>query len=84
MTTRYIYMEKRVPDKNQYRFYAMHVVCTLFGDWALMREWGRIGSPGTVRENWFDSQKEAIDAMFELSKSKQKKGYIEIHREKRN
>jgi hypothetical protein len=22
---------------------------TLFGDWAVLREWGRRGSPGTVR-----------------------------------
>ena len=31
----------------------MHVTQTIFGDWALIREWGRIGLPGTIREKWF-------------------------------
>jgi predicted DNA-binding WGR domain protein len=34
-------------------FYAMHLTQTLFGEWALVAEWGRIGSPGTVRERFF-------------------------------
>jgi predicted DNA-binding WGR domain protein len=45
-----IYLEKHNPDKNMHRFYAMHVTQTIFGDWALIREWGRIGSPGTVQK----------------------------------
>ena len=30
------------------RFYAMCLQPTLFGDWALLREWGRIGSTGRM------------------------------------
>jgi predicted DNA-binding WGR domain protein len=69
-----LYLEKRDPDRNMQRFYAMHVTQTIFDDWALIREWGRIESPGTVRENWFDTEKEAINA--ELKISQQKQGYI--------
>ncbi len=72
---RRIYLEKRVPEKNMQRFYAMYVSQTLFGDWALVREWGRIGSPGTVRENWFDTEKEALDAECKLLNQKTKNGY---------
>lgn len=70
-----IYLEKRDPDKNMQRFYAMHITQTIFGDWALIREWGRIGSPGTVRENWFDTEKEALAAELGLLDQKIKKGY---------
>jgi predicted DNA-binding WGR domain protein len=31
------------------RFYKLDVQPTLFGEWTLVREWGRIGRPGTVR-----------------------------------
>ena len=49
-----------------HRFYALYVTQTIFDDWALIREWGRIGSPGTVRENWFDTEKEALNAQLAL------------------
>jgi predicted DNA-binding WGR domain protein len=41
------------------RVYALHVAPTLFGEWTLVREWGRIGSTGTVRLDWFDSESAA-------------------------
>jgi hypothetical protein len=37
------------PTRNIDRFYVVQVMPTLFGDWAVMREWGRRGSPGTMR-----------------------------------
>jgi predicted DNA-binding WGR domain protein len=42
------------PNKNMNRFYKVIVVETLFGEWALIRQWARIGSAGTVRE-WLDT-----------------------------
>ncbi len=62
-------------DKHKHRFYQMYVTPGIFGDWSLVREWGRVGSPGTVRKNWFDSEEEAVDAGEKLSDSKRKKGY---------
>jgi predicted DNA-binding WGR domain protein len=37
------------PARNMNRFYVVTVTPTLFGDWAVLREWGRRGSPGTLR-----------------------------------
>jgi predicted DNA-binding WGR domain protein len=35
------------------RFYIVAVTSTLFGEWVVLREWGRRGSPGTLRlETW--------------------------------
>jgi predicted DNA-binding WGR domain protein len=31
------------------RFYRLDVQPDLFGGWSFIREWGRIGRPGTVR-----------------------------------
>jgi hypothetical protein len=35
--------------QNMARFYKLDVQPTLFGEWALVCEWGRIGQDGTVR-----------------------------------
>ena len=41
-------LEKCVPEKNQQRFYLLRLAPTLFGEWSLIREWGRIGQQGRV------------------------------------
>jgi predicted DNA-binding WGR domain protein len=43
----YLHMKRRDRKRRMARFYAMHLVPTLCGGWDLVREWGRIGSPGT-------------------------------------
>jgi hypothetical protein len=53
-------------------------VAWLIGDWSLVREWGRAGSPGTVRKDWFDAEYEAITAGEKLRIIKKKKGYQSI------
>ena len=58
-----------------HRFYQMFVTPGLFDDWSLVREWGRVGSPGTVRKDWFDTEAEAHFAKDTLCAAKQKKGY---------
>ncbi len=68
-------MEHHVLDQNMHRFYQLFVTPGLFGDWSLVREWGRVGSPGTVRKDWFDTEAEAQRAKDTLSAAKQKKGY---------
>ena len=70
-----IYLERHEPDKNLHRFYQMIVTPGIFGDWSLVREWGRVGSPGKVRKDWFDSEDEAKLARDKLCATKQKKGY---------
>ena len=36
------------PARNMARFYTMALQPTLFGEWALLKEWGRIGSAGRL------------------------------------
>jgi predicted DNA-binding WGR domain protein len=47
--------------KKKHRFYSLQTTPTLFGEWSLVREWGRIGSPGTVRVESFASEAQARD-----------------------
>ena len=62
-------------DANLHRFYRLEIVRGLFGDWGLVRNWGRIGSSGQVRTDWFPTEEEAKDARFELHMKKAKRGY---------
>lgn len=70
-----MHLTKLEPKTNMFRFYRMEVVRGLFGDWSLMREWGRIGSAGQLRTDWFDTEAEAKNARFELHMQKAKRSY---------
>ena len=73
-----IYLERREPARNRQRFYAIIITPTLFGAWAMVREWGRIGHPGTVRETWFATGGEAIKAGAKIRQRKEKRGYCAV------
>jgi predicted DNA-binding WGR domain protein len=42
-------LERRNASRNMARFYVLAIEPTLFGEMALVREWGRIGSWGRRR-----------------------------------
>jgi predicted DNA-binding WGR domain protein len=67
----------RVDDgQNMYRFYHLRVEQTLFGGWAVIREWGRIGSrKGQTLEEWFETAEPAKAAIQKLAAAKRRKGY---------
>lgn len=69
------HLERRDPAANMARFYTASIVPTLFGEWALVREWGRIGSPGTVRADWFEAEEDARRAGEALALRKSRRGY---------
>jgi predicted DNA-binding WGR domain protein len=72
------YLKHVDPEKNMRRFYNTTVMLGLFGEWALVREWGRIGSAGTVRKTWFATEAEALAAEQQLCEAKRKKGYVSV------
>jgi predicted DNA-binding WGR domain protein len=72
-----IQLTRSNPSQNMHRFYAMHLAPTLFGEWGLICEWGRIGSPGTVREQLLQSEGSAHAALTKRLKVKTKRGYIQ-------
>jgi len=66
------------PAANKRRFYHLSVQPTLFGEWALVREWGRIGVGGRLRTDLYPSAGSAIDALLALGRQKGRRGYRAI------
>jgi predicted DNA-binding WGR domain protein len=63
------------PTKNMHRFYALQLTPTLFGEWVLVAEWGRVGSPGTVQQDVFHSADLAQAALTKRQTVKIRRGY---------
>ena len=70
-----IHLTRTDPARNMARFYTMALQPTLFGEWALLKEWGRIGSAGRLVLCSFASEREAALAMAEHLEAKLRKGY---------
>ena len=64
-------------DKNMHRFYAIAVERTLFGDWAVVRCWGRIGTCGRSMETWFSEPSPALTCAGQYEANKRRRGYRE-------
>jgi predicted DNA-binding WGR domain protein len=63
------------PAENMARFYKLDVQPTLFGEWALVREWGRIGRGGQWRSDPYPTRGTADLALVTLMGIKTRKGY---------
>ncbi len=68
-------LERPEPAYNRLRFYNIAIMPTLLGGWALVREWGRIGQPGKMRETWFESESAAMEAGKQVQRQKERRGY---------
>lgn len=62
-------------ENNKRRFYALSVQRTLFDEWVLTREWGRIGRGGRLRHDLYPTVGNALDALRELARRKLQRGY---------
>lgn len=62
-------------QRNMARFYKLDIQPTLFGECSLVREWGRIGRPGTVRIETHQTRGQADMAMALNWARKLKRGY---------
>lgn len=70
-----VYMERCDKRSNMSRFYEVGVEPTLFGDWTLVCRWGRIGTNGRTRQEWFPSLSEVQSAQTDAVTIKRKRGY---------
>jgi predicted DNA-binding WGR domain protein len=73
-----IQLTRSKPSSNLHRFYSLHLAPTLFGEWAMVMEWGRVGSPGAVREQVFPSEGFAKAALTKRVTAKTKRGYVRV------
>ena len=70
-----VYLERRDIPSNMARSYAVDVQPTLFGEWAVIRQWGRIGTNGQSRQDWFPSRPQAEAAQARQVERKRRRGY---------
>ncbi len=64
------------PQRNIRRFYAVDVVPTLFGEWSVWREWGRLGQLGTIRSQVLERAPAAAAVQARSISRKLRRGYI--------
>lgn len=68
-------LDRTDPQQNMARFYVLAIEPTLFGDAALVREWGRAGSKGRRRLDLYGDVREAGEALEDWLLRKSKRGY---------
>jgi predicted DNA-binding WGR domain protein len=61
------------PDAGRFRAYRLFLQTDLFGGTALVREWGPIGRPGTVRVRTLATEAEAA-ASFDRALARRRRG----------
>src|SRR5690349_8964657 len=77
LTVQYLVLERRDPARNMARFYVLTIEPTLFGDTALVREWGRLGGRGRRRLDLFDGHVQAVEALESWLRRKTLRGYVQ-------
>lgn len=70
------YLTRTDAARNMARFYRLDVQATLFGEFALVREWGRIGRAGQVRSTPYPTPAAAAAALERQRLAKQRRGYL--------
>ena len=68
-------LERRDPARNMARFYVLTIEPTLFGDAALVRAWGRLGTKGRRRLDLFRENASASTALETWLARKIRRGY---------
>jgi predicted DNA-binding WGR domain protein len=58
-------------EKRMHRYYRLDVQPDLFGQWCLIREWGRIGSSSQRRSVPFPTPQEAEAALHRQRRAKE-------------
>ena len=70
-----IYLEKIDPNLNMSRYYRLSIERTLFGEWSMVREWGRVGCRGQSREQWCATREEALVLLASHHARRLQRGY---------
>jgi predicted DNA-binding WGR domain protein len=70
-----IILHRTDPARNMRRFYRLDVQPDLFGQWCVIREWGRIGSAGQERTVSYATADEAHEALARQQRGKERRGY---------
>lgn len=70
-----IHLHRHDPSRNMARFYDLRIEPSLFGDWMVIRSWGRIGTAGQRRIELHAGLLGARAAVTTLLRQKTRRGY---------
>lgn len=71
------HFRKICPLQNIQRFYSVTVRQNLFGEWCVIRTWGRIGTIGQRLQQTVDSKAQAIEIFARLTEFRLQRGYYQ-------
>lgn len=75
----YLRLQKIDHTENTWRWYILSVQRTLFDEWAVTREWGRIGNAGGQRQaSYFETLPDALAACDNFRTLKTRRGYTAL------
>jgi predicted DNA-binding WGR domain protein len=63
------------PEASRFRFYRLVLQPDLFGGIAVVREWGRLGQPGTVRVRTLATEEAATTTLAHALVHRHRRGY---------
>ena len=63
------------PSCNMRRFYSLALATSLFGECGVTRQWGRVGTEGQRRTEWYMAYSEAESALQALLRVNRRRGY---------
>jgi predicted DNA-binding WGR domain protein len=75
-TIHYLVLHRCDPSCNMARYYVLLIEPSLFGDAALIREWGRLGRPGQRRVELYENPSCALEALETWLERKRRHGYL--------
>jgi predicted DNA-binding WGR domain protein len=75
-TVPYVVLERCDPTRNMARYYVLSLEPSLFGDTALVRQWGRLGQSGRQRIDLFRQHAHAIESLDAWFARKARRGYV--------
>ena len=69
------YLTRIDPKQNMARWYSLHLQPTLFGEWTVVRSWGRLQQRGQSIESRCETEEAALALVAKVADAKQRRGY---------
>ncbi len=70
-----VHLTRVDPSCNMHRFYSLALAVSLFGECGVVRHWGRIGTSGQHRTDWYNQALKAEATLQALLRTKRRRGY---------
>ena len=71
----HLHVQRIDAARNMARYYRLAIEPALFGNIAVVRNWGRIGTRGQERVEFFETEMQALSLFLKILRQKRRKGY---------